>query len=385
MQKWYYLVDDGEIIGPFAAEEMIDLYKGEKIHRETYVWNEELEEWLYFRDSSLYNEELEKIAEEQSSENERVQNNQGDREAPASVSFRELFSEVPQKHPKVDEGGFFAGSMSGRDLFEASLPKPWVFSRILFVMILTGIVLFSMAYLFYLPQFLPGILMISAFAVPFAIVVFFWELNVPKTLRLFDLGHTFFVGSLIILVFMQILYRWFPLGEGGVPGAVLIAILMALGKLAIISAFLFRWNTRYYLNGLLIGATVGAAFAVFETTGHALHSYASGGYGEILDTLLLHGWSAVGSHPIWGAIIGGALVFVKGNESLGKEHFIHPDFLKLFAVVMVLHAAWNIFLLFDYYALPLIVLSVIAWVFIFRGIQQGLGEIKPSGSQTRGM
>ncbi|QQK76845.1 DUF4339 domain-containing protein [Salicibibacter cibarius] len=354
MQKWYYLVDDGEVIGPFADIEMIELYTGEKIHSETYVWNEHLDEWLYFRDSPLFNEEWK--------ENEPEPEHQKIREASSRISFRELFSEVPKKH---------AGGNSER---ESSLPRPWIFSRVLLVMMLTAAALFSMAYLFYLPQFLPGILIVSAFSIPFALVVFFWEIISPKNVHLYDLGQMFFIGSLVALVLMQILYNLFPLGEWRIPGAILIAIIMTLGKLALIAVFLHRLNTRYYVNGLLIGATIGAAFAIFESLGHAFHAYASGGYGEILDTLALHGWSAAGSHTIWGSLIGGALAFVKRNDSLKKNHFTDPGFLKLLTIPVVLHAAWNISLLTDYYVLLLIALSVIVWVFIFRGIQRDLGE-----------
>lgn len=53
-QEWYYLVDDGNQIGPFSAKMMVQLYEDEKIHKETYVWDGIIDGWRYFSRTQLY-------------------------------------------------------------------------------------------------------------------------------------------------------------------------------------------------------------------------------------------------------------------------------------------------------------------------------------------
>lgn len=42
---WYYLTDDKEQVGPMSLTKLNSLYRTGKIHDNSYIWNEDLENW----------------------------------------------------------------------------------------------------------------------------------------------------------------------------------------------------------------------------------------------------------------------------------------------------------------------------------------------------
>ncbi|NGX45262.1 MAG: hypothetical protein K940chlam2_00407 [Chlamydiae bacterium] len=47
---WYYLDSDNKQFGPMAFEELMRAYHEATVGTETYVWNEDLEDWKHFKD-----------------------------------------------------------------------------------------------------------------------------------------------------------------------------------------------------------------------------------------------------------------------------------------------------------------------------------------------
>lgn len=47
---WYYLTNEGQTIGPMSFQVFYQSWKEGKIAKETYVWNETLTEWTYFKE-----------------------------------------------------------------------------------------------------------------------------------------------------------------------------------------------------------------------------------------------------------------------------------------------------------------------------------------------
>lgn len=93
----------------------------------------------------------------------------------------------------------------------------------------------------------------------------------------------------------------------------------------------------------------------------------------MISVFFLRGWMSIGTHTVWSAIVGAALVCVKGESQLARDHFLNSKFFKLFIVPIILHAVWDIpiYVLHNFYIL-FIILIVIAWVFIFSFINAGL-------------
>ena len=73
----------------------------------------------------------------------------------------------------------------------ADWPKPWLFSRVflLFSIVFIGLLIVIME--FGNMNGIPGAMFVGALAVPFSLVVFFWETNVPRNISIFDVVSTF--------------------------------------------------------------------------------------------------------------------------------------------------------------------------------------------------
>ncbi|MBB6448536.1 RsiW-degrading membrane proteinase PrsW (M82 family) [Geomicrobium halophilum] len=374
MQEWYYLVDDGEQIGPFSEQEMVQLYSEEKIHSETYVWKEEMTEWVYFRESRLFKDpSIEKTNVNQDSQPEVTRMNRKKRNnSTINTYLRAVYGEIFKKHSQEEGERLFIASMTtASSNVNEDWPKPWLFSRVFLVLMITYIVLFTSANLFYHPNFLPGLMMVSAFTIPFLLIIFFWEMNASHSIRLIEVIKIFFVGGVL-----SFLFSWLPITDLRFFNAMTTGAFIELGKLIAIAYFIYRLNARFVVNGLLIGTVIGAAFSGFENLGYALNVFQADG-GEAMRDVLFHlSWMSVGSHTAWGAITGGALSLVKGNERLTRRHFTNPVFLKYFSVTIALHMMWNTSIfLFGHFFLSHIILAITAWIFIFMIIKEGLQQL----------
>src|SRR5699024_2735565 len=124
-------------------------------------------------------------------------------------------------------------------------------------------------------------------------------------------------------------------------------------------------NPKYILNGLLIGAAIGAGFAAFESTGYA---FAADFFGSqsMISVTLLRAWTGIGTHTIWSAIAGAALVLVKGRYEITINQIFSCTFFRSFILSMALHAAchMSIFVHENFY-LQYVILIFIGWIFIF--------------------
>lgn len=153
----------------------------------------------------------------------------------------------------------------------------------------------------------------------------------------------FFVGGVFSLVVTLFLYSFFPsAGAGPLWGSTLVGLIEELGKVLVVAYYVKRNNTRYKLNGLLLGSCVGAGFAVFETAGYAFMSLINTNrLTAMMDILFQRGVLAIGGHVVWAAISGFGLIVAKGEEPLQTNHFFSAKFLKFLMLVSALHAVWD--------------------------------------------
>lgn len=295
------------------------------------------------------------------------------------LDFKAIFSNVFKKHTKEEAELIFIAGTTYTTPKESDIPgtwpKPWFFSRIFLTLALTYLFLFIAMDIFQNLYALPGLMVIGSFAVPFSLLIFFWEMNAPRNISFYENAMMFFIGGAASIPATLILYSIFPVYDITFSSAIVIGIVEEVGKLAIIIYFINRLNPKYILNGLLIGAAIGAGFAAFESAGYAFASEVFGDESMVYVTFL-RAWTGIGTHTIWSAIAGAALVFVKGDYDVTTRHIFSWPFLRLFLVSMALHAVWDmpLYTLQTFY-LQYIILIIIGWIFIFVLINAGLKQI----------
>ncbi|WP_234005728.1 PrsW family intramembrane metalloprotease [Lactobacillus sp. CBA3606] len=281
-----------------------------------------------------------------------------------------MFSEVFKSHSETEaEALFIVGtSQTTPTLAQVSDSpvKPWLFSRVLALFILTISLLVGSLYVLNGQKMYVGLISISSLAVPFSLLIMFFEINTFKNISIFKVTKIFMVGGVASLLATLGLYQFVEIGQMSIVTAAVVAVIEETGKLIMIAYYINRINTKFILNGMLIGAAIGAGFATFETAGYA---------GELgVSVLLLRGVTALGTHTLWCAIVGAALALAKGSAPLSTSVFQNGRFIRFFLLSIALHATWDAPLSFNMEKYTILI--IIAWVIILVLIDAGLREIK---------
>jgi RsiW-degrading membrane proteinase PrsW (M82 family) len=292
-----------------------------------------------------------------------------------------LFSEVMRRHDERALEEVFAAGLASTtptlDRIDASHPTPWVYSRVLAFFGVAFLALWLGWNEYGNLNLLPGIILIGSFAFPLGAAIFFFECNVARNVPLFTVSKLFVWGGILgILLSLVGFEMTSKLGE--VLGPPIAGIVEEPGKLAavifLVNAARFRWT----LNGLAIGAAVGAGFAAFESAGYALtFLLVSESDDVMLSVIVLRGLLAPFAHVVWTAVAAGALWRVRRGRPfewsmLGDRRFLAP-----MISVMVIHALWNSPLPSKLpFQLGYIALGVVAWTIAIGLLLGGLREIQ---------
>jgi RsiW-degrading membrane proteinase PrsW (M82 family) len=135
---------------------------------------------------------------------------------------------------------------------------------------------------------------------------------------------------------------------------------------------------KYILNGLLLGAAVGAGFAAFESAGYAFRYLliSKGNYGQMTSVIYLRGFLAPFGHVAWTAIAAAAFWRVRGDAGFQLNMLWDKRFLKAMLIPVALHMIWDFPYLPSFFFLKYIALGLVAWYVLFGFVQQGLRQVK---------
>lgn len=296
------------------------------------------------------------------------------------VSFKDLFKGTFKKHTSDDlDAVFVCGTEKTTPAINDINPKntgAWVYLKI-FIFFLVAYIPVRIGYITYgNTNFLPALVMLGAFAMPVTVLIFFFEINVFRNIPFYRVVEYFILGGSLSLI-TAILFFELDLNTdiSTYTGALMVGLLEEAAKAAIVAVFLFRdKKCKYILNGLLIGAAVGAGFAAFETAGYILRYGSTYGVATMLGTIKVRGFLAPGGHVAWAAIEGAALMFVKGFDRLDKKHLNDKRFLLICLIPIVLHGVWDMPINLPFYGVP-IIMTVLAWTVIIYFINLGLKQV----------
>ncbi len=310
-------------------------------------------------------------------------------EAPDEWNAREMFADVAKRHADEDVAAYFtvgtAATTPGLMDIDSQWPKPWVFVRV-FALTLALYIGFGFAWNeFANVNLIPGLIMIGSVAVPLSLLIFFFEVNVPRNISLYQVIKLVLTGGLVSIIVSLFFFEW-TAGLTNWIGAASAGIIEETGKALTLLLVVNRPRYRWTLNGLLLGATVGTGFAVFESAGYALR--AALGPGEIQamrDTIMQRGvLTMLGGHVLWTGLVGAALWRVRDDKPFNRLMLADARFLRVFAVCAVMHMLWNSslrFPLFGYYG-KYVVLGLVAWSLVLGMIQSGLKQIRLAQVRT---
>ena len=311
-------------------------------------------------------------------------------------SLKEMFSEVfKKKSPEQVEDYMLVGTDKTTpliDLVETGWPKPWLFFRVLATLIVGYVVCtFMLMHLSDAGNLIPAVMILGSFAVPLSTLVLFFEMNTPRNVSLHMVAKLFLFGAVVSLGVALLGYS-LPIFQLGTWEA---GIVEEVAKLLTAVIVMRSIRYKYILNGILFGATVGAGFACFETTGYALNSALLPGLlqglqaGQTIDVathsgivamlqiLRLRGILAPLGHVAWTAIACGAFWRVKQDKPLNPSMFLDTRFIKAFLIPVSMHALWDAP---AFMQLPFlgnsIITGVISWYVVFGLVQQGLKQVK---------
>lgn len=295
-----------------------------------------------------------------------------------NLKLSDLVVNVFKKHTLEErENTFICGTLktapSESDIC-SKWPKPWLYSRIFILFTFTFIALVALLRVFKNILAFPGIIFIGAFIIPFTLLIFFWEVNAPRNVNIFDVVKIFFIGGVSSLLVTMILSKLVVIGEIDYYGALMVGFVEETGKLIVVAYYLRGSKRKYILNGLLVGAAVGAGFAVFETAGYVF------AYGFEISTMMriiyTRGALAFGGHIVWAAMCGAALAMVKEDNRLKIKHITNLEFFKYYIISVILHAAWDMPISnISEFPYAQGILTIIAWIAILILIRAGLKQV----------
>ncbi|MFJ8473265.1 PrsW family intramembrane metalloprotease [Kitasatospora sp. NPDC094011] len=183
----------------------------------------------------------------------------------------------------------------------------------------------------------PTIVLLGSFLVPATVVIWAYErhaadLGPGLILTCFGIGGVIGVlGASVLESYLLSPSVWMYVGVGLIEEAV------KLAALVLVCRRLRVGGLRY---GLVLGATVGAGFAAFESAGYAFNAVLSIqglSLDDLVETEILRGVLAPVGHILWTAIIGGVLF----RERRGGRFRLTAPLLLTYLGVSLLHALWD--------------------------------------------
>lgn len=294
------------------------------------------------------------------------------------IRFCKLCAGLFHRHSTADaENYFIVGTPRTTPDIAASppaLPAPWLFSRVLGLSLLAFAGFYMGIIYFQNPNFLPGLILFGSFATPLSLLVFFWEINILQNISIYKLTLFLVRGSVVSLLCTVVLYAVLD----GDLSPLLIGFVEETAKILTILILVDNINYKYILNGMLIGAAVGTGFAAFESAGYILIAAVTEGIPAMLGTIFWRAVFAPGGHIAWAALIGAALIWVKGDKPLHLHKLFDYRFVSMYVVVVALHTLWDIesaqpFLL-GVPVLP-VALTIVSWVILYAVMKRGFQQV----------
>ena len=269
-----------------------------------------------------------------------------------NISWKDIFSDVKKKHRKDQRTALLTKGMGSHipapNRMLTDWQKPWLFARVLFVGLLLSLLIGLSCIIFPGYGMLLMLCLLPAFVVPLSVMIFYWEMNIPGNISIYEALLLTLLGGLLSLTVTGVVRTIFP----GISEVAFLAgpFPEEVAKCLIVTLFLCRKKYNYGLQGILIGGAVGVGFSAMESAGYALQVFDTGIQGQMsvsiiirsmINILITRGVLAIGGHVVWAALYGGALALIMGKGKMSIKCFTNSLFWLTFSAAFLLHTAWN--------------------------------------------
>jgi RsiW-degrading membrane proteinase PrsW (M82 family) len=184
---------------------------------------------------------------------------------------------------------------------------------------------------------IPTLILLGSFLVPFCVVLFVIE-RVTGTVSTMQAVMLFFVGGVCGVLGASLLEANLHPSIGIYVG---VGLIEEFVKAVILVVATRRTMPKTRAQGALLGATVGAGFAAFESAGYAFNSAISAqgvALLPLLQTEVVRAILTPVGHVVWTAILG-AVIF--GTAKGGSKFRLSVAVVVVYVGVSLLHALWD--------------------------------------------
>jgi protease PrsW len=185
----------------------------------------------------------------------------------------------------------------------------------------------------------PTVILVGSFLVPVTVVAFALSLRPEGHLTTSQIVLGFLAAGTVAVVTAALAETYLLPEAAG--RFVAVGVIEEAGKGLVLLAVAYSVRLREPRDGMVLGATVGAGFACFESAGYALQTMLDHldeyTIVNILETEASRAVLAPFGHITWTALLGGALF----ASSRGGRFHLTLRLVATFVGVMALHALWD--------------------------------------------
>lgn len=298
---------------------------------------------------------------------------------PADLDLRAMFAQVMRRHPDEEVEQVLAAGLPQTTPDSRHVdprgPHPWVFMRILLLMLgMYGLLLLAWEQSGN-RNLVPGLIAAGSCAVPAGTLLLLFECNARRNVSLFQLARLGLLGGVLAVLAALFLYRLSDMLQLQWVGGPLAALVEEPAKLLALVLVAGNPRWRHPFNGLLFGAAVGAGFAAFESAGFAFRAGLEAGASAMRHVILVRGVLAPFNHVIWTALPAAALWRAGAGQRLVPAVLWDAGFLRLLVVAILLHMAWDAAPAWPLHAFQVLP-GVVGWVVAAGFLQEDLLQLR---------
>lgn len=346
--KVYYYARDSNAHGPHSIDELRSLVSSGHLNLDVLVAASGDKNWVSLRTLlvSLPNTQT-------SSSSKKRSSNRGTQSvfsfldpisglpSAKTLHWRKIGKKCLATNSEKDAEGIFVAGNNGEAI-------PWFFSRILTGGILAMAMLYWALGTFDNAKLIPGFFFVGCVTVPLATLILFMELSIRSHLNSYHVTKAVVIGGLLSIVFTLVIndlpivsnFTFTPMLAGPVEESAKLIAAVFIAR---------RWvSARQVQDGIVIGASVGAGFAMIETAGYIFESFvlideevASLNLHGAIETLAIRAIMSPFAHVLWTAVVAGALWHASQRSNSKLNGFFSHVFLRIFIFIIGLHALWN--------------------------------------------